>query len=251
MGNERGIHFMNGQRPCLITGASGNLGGAIARKLVALERSVALTHSPQGRPLEVLKSSEQVRWYGLDVRDAHDVGEVVAQVRKDFGAAPDLVYTAGITCDRSIVRMSTEDWASVIETNLSGAHHFVRALAQDLMTAADGRIIFIGSVAASKGTPGQSNYAAAKAGVEGLTRELAVELGRYQVTVNTVSPGLIESRMIETIPKEQLRRVLKSIPLRSMGKPSDVAEVVSFLLSAAARYITGQIIQVDGGLTAM
>jgi len=238
-------------RPCLITGANGNIGEAIALRLVSDGRPVALTHSPRGKPSPLLPDNgSTIRWYSLEVRDSANTDSVVECVKRDFGATPDLVYCAGITGDKAIQRITNDLWSSVIDINLSGAFYAVRALATGLMAAGDGRIVFIGSVSASKGNPGQLSYAASKGALEAMAREIAVELGRFQVTCNVVSPGLIEGRMIGEVPDKNIERVIKSSPLRQIGKPEDVANLVSFLVSAEGRYITGQTVQVDGGLTA-
>lgn len=240
------------KRPCLVVGASGNIGEEIAVRLLKSGRRVALTHSPRSGPsARIPADGENVRWYGVDVCDSADVVRLVQTVERDFGAAPDLVYSAGIVKDGSISLVSDEAWGSVIQTNLTGAFHFVRALSKSLMVVGDGRIVLIGSVTATKGNPGQLAYAAAKAGMEGMCRVIAVELGRFGVTCNVVSPGIIESRMIDETPAPAVQRLLKSTPLRSFGKPSDVAGLVGFLLGEEGRYITGQTIQIDGGMTAL
>lgn len=240
------------KRPCLVVGASGNIGEEIAVHILKSGRRVALTHSPRSGPSNrVPPDDEYARWYGVDVCDSADVARLVQTVEKDFGSAPDLVYCAGIVKDGSISLISDEAWNAVIQTNLTGAFHFVRALSKSLMVAGDGRIVLIGSVSATKGNPGQLSYAAAKAGMEGMCRVVAVELGRFGVTCNVVSPGVIESRMVDETPTPAIQRLLKSTPLRSFGTPSDVAGLVGFLLSAEGRYITGQTIQIDGGMTAL
>jgi len=240
------------KRPCLVVGASGNIGEEIAARLLQEGRRVALTHSPRSGPsVRVPADGENVRWYGVDVCDSAQAARLVETVESDFGSAPDLVYCAGIVKDGSISRISDEAWNAVIQTNLTGAFNFVRALSKSLMVAGDGRLVLIGSVSAAKGNPGQLSYAAAKAGMEGMCRVIAVELGRFGVTCNVVSPGVIESRMIDETPASSVQRLLKSTPLRSFGKPSDVAGMVGFLLSEQGRYITGQTIQIDGGMTAL
>ena len=240
------------KRPCLVVGASGNIGEEIAVHLVARGRPLALTHSPKSTPSErIPPNGNNIRWYGVDVRDGSGVTQLVQTVEKDFGAAPDLVYCAGIVKDGSISLISDETWSSVIQTNLTGAFHFVRAISRSLMVTGNGRIVLIGSVSATKGNPGQLSYAAAKGGMESMCRVIAVELGRFGVTCNVVSPGAIESRMVKGTPTPAVERLLKNTPLRKFGKPTDVAGMVDFLLSVNGQYITGQTIQVDGGMTAL
>lgn len=220
------------QRPCLVVGASGNIGEEIAARLLASGRRLALTHSINSSPSKRLPIDHtDLRWYGVDVNDSSGVQKLIKDVERDFGATPDLVYSAGIVRDGSVALLSNEVWDTVIATNLTGAFYFVRALARQLMVAGDGRIVLIGSVSATKGNPGQSCYAAAKGGLESLCRVIAVELGRFGVTCNLVSPGAIESRMVRGTPTPAVDRLLKNTPLRQFGKPEDVAGTVSFLLS--------------------
>ncbi len=237
-------------RPCLVIGASGDIGRAIARRLIEDGRKVALTHSLKGRPVQGLPSVEAARWYALDVRDPSQVDEIAKAVQVDFEGVPDLVYCAGITGDAVIQRVSNERWQEVIATNLSGAFYAIRSLASSLASVGNASIVLIGSVAASKGVPGQISYAAAKGAMEAMAREVAVELGRFDVRCNVVSPGFIEGKMISAIPASMLERSLKTSPLRRMGSAEEVASLVSFLIGPQGRYITGQTIQVDGGLTA-
>jgi 3-oxoacyl-[acyl-carrier protein] reductase len=243
-------------RPCLIVGASGNIGEEIAAELLASRRPLALTHSlanpePACRPGPLAQNGSSIRWYGVDVCDGGAVTRLVETVEQDFGAAPDLVYCAGIVRDGAIALISDESWHAVIQTNLTGAFHFVRAVSRPLMVAGNGRIVLIGSVSASKGNPGQLSYAAAKGALESMCRVIAVELGRFGVTCNVVSPGAIESRMVRDTPATAVQRLLKNTPLRTFGTPADVAGMVGFLLGESGRYVNGQTIQVDGGMTAL
>lgn len=234
-------------RPRLIVGASGNIGETIALKLSQLGYRLALTHSPRSAPTIDIPSAN---WYQVDVSNSSQVTELVAKIRNDFGACPDLIYCAGIVKDSAISITSDEIWHSVINANLNGAFYFVREIAKKIVMEDDGRIILIGSVSATKGNPGQLSYSASKGALESMCRVIATELGRYGVTCNVVSPGIIESQMIQDTPSKSVEMLLKKTPLRKIGKPEDIANLVDYLLKPEARYITGQVIQVDGGMSA-
>lgn len=241
----------NKQRPVLVVGASGNIGEAIALRLQRDGRPLALTHSPRGAPAAALPTDAATRWYDMEVRDSAAVASVVAKCTADFGAVPDLVYCAGVTEDRAISRITDDVWAKVLETNVHGAFYAVRAVVNGLMAAGDGRIVLIGSVVASKGNPGQLSYSASKGALEAMARQMAVELGRFGVTCNVVAPGFIKGRMADSVPSEMVARVVKGSPLRQLGEPTDVGNLVAMLMGEEGRYITGQTLHVDGGLTAM
>lgn len=238
-------------RPCLITGAAGDIGLAVAHRLRRDGRRLALTHSRRGRPAPGLEDDgDRVAWFEVDCSKAQDVQRMVAQTLSRFGAVPDLVYCAGVTRDAPLATLSDEAWHTVLDTNASGAFYAIRALARDLMATRTGRIVLIGSVSATKGTPGQVAYAASKGALEAMARQIAVEMGRFKVCCNVVSPGFIAGRMVEGMPAGVLEGRVKSSPLRTLGQPEEVAALVSYLLSPAGGYITGQTIQIDGGLTA-
>ncbi|MCH2111674.1 MAG: SDR family oxidoreductase, partial [Planctomycetes bacterium] len=165
------------------------------------------------------------------------------------GGIDGLVANAGITRDGLLMRMSEEDFDSVVQTNLGGSFHFLKAVTRPMMKARSGKVIFIGSVVASVGNPGQANYCAAKAGLHGLARSAAIELGGRGITVNVVAPGFIETDMTAEVPEGAQKAMLDKIALGRPGSPEDISGAVSFLLSPAGGYITGQVLLVDGGLS--
>jgi NAD(P)-dependent dehydrogenase (short-subunit alcohol dehydrogenase family) len=238
-------------RCCLVVGASGVIGKAIAIELLKSGRSVAMTHSIRSTaPLDIPGDGPATKWYAVDVCNSAAVNDLVSEVERDFGSPPDLVYCVGITRDKAISLLSDDDWFQVIQTNLTGAFNFARAVSRPLMEVGNGKLIFIGSVTGAKGNPGQIAYSAAKAGLEGMCRVIAVELGRFGIRCNVVSPGVIDSKMIDVAAAASINKLVKSTPLRRTGTPVEVARLVDFLLGDGGNYITGQTIHIDGGLTA-
>ncbi len=184
----------------------------------------------------------------LNVTDAERCAAVIDEIGKTWGAVGILVNNAGITQDQLAMRMKDEEWDSVIATNLSSVGRLSRAVLRGMMKAKTGRIINITSVVASSGNPGQMNYAAAKAGVEGMGRALAREIGSRNITVNSVAPGFIDTDMTKALGEEQHAALLTQIPLARLGKPEDIAAAVAFLASPQAAYITGTTLHVNGGM---
>jgi len=235
----------------VVTGGSRGLGQAIVQRLVCAGCDVLFTYSreseagPQsgahGGPGRVLSMQ-------ADVRDAAAALEVIHTACREFGGLHVLVNNAGIVRDRALPLMSDREWSDVLDTNLSGAFLYSKAVAGLFMRQMGGRIINITSISALRGTPGQCNYAASKAGMIGLTKAMARELGPFNVTVNAVAPGFIETRMLSHLTPQFKTKMTKQTPMGRFGCPEDVSGLVEFLASDAAGYITGQVIGVDGGL---
>jgi 3-oxoacyl-[acyl-carrier protein] reductase len=179
-----------------------------------------------------------------------DAQRVVDEVLKNFGKIDILINNAGITRDNLLLRMSEEDWDEVIETNLKGVFNFTKAVIKHMISQRSGKIINIASVVGLIGNPGQANYAASKAGIIGFTKALAKEVASRNIQVNVVAPGYVETEMTEKLSEEQKKRLFELIPAKRIAKPEEIAYVVKFLASPEADYITGQVIVVDGGLTA-
>jgi 3-oxoacyl-[acyl-carrier protein] reductase len=244
---------LSGQN-AIVTGASRGLGKAIALALAAAGAKVACV----ARNAEKLKeTADAIRAaggtadvYECDVGDAAGVERVVDGVIEKWEKLHILVNNAGITRDTLIPRMSDEDWDSVINTNLRGTFLFTRAATRPMMQSRYGRIINIASVSGTMGNPGQANYSASKAGIIGLTRTVAKELASRKITINAIAPGFIETEMTQAMGPVVLDEVKKRIPARRVGQPEDVAAAVLFLASGAAGYITGQVLTIDGGMTA-
>lgn len=239
-------------RVAIVTGASRGIGHAIAQRLGALGARVAATAtSPDGaeRAGEALRQAgAEARGYVLDVTDPEAIDSFVESAQNDLGAPGILVNNAGITRDGLLMRMKDEDWQAVIETNLSSVFRLTRAVARPMMKARTGRIVNIASVVGETGNAGQANYASAKAGILGLTRSAARELGPRGITVNAVAPGFIETDMTAELPEEQRQALLDQIPLGRLGDPSEVAEAVAFLAGPGADYVTGTTVHVNGGM---
>ena len=248
---------MTGQRPlqgevALVTGASRGIGRAIALELARQgARVVGTATSDAGAAgISSLLAAEGLSGRGvvLDVADATAIDAVLADVEKNDGPIGILVNNAGITRDTLLLRMKPEDWEAVINTNLSSVFHLCKGVLRGMMKARRGRIINIASVVGLTGNPGQANYCAAKAGIVGFTRSLAKEVGSRGITANVVAPGFIDTDMTRMLPEEQRTALAAQIPLGRLGTVDDIAAAVSFLASPQAAWITGETLNVNGGM---
>jgi len=236
----------------LVTGASRGIGAAIAETLGrqgALVVGTATTDTGAQAITERLQQSG-VQGCGvkLNVTDADSISQALAHIKERFGAPEVLVNNAGITKDNLLMRMSDDEWQAVLDTNLSAVFRLSKAVLRGMMKARWGRIINISSVVGAMGNPGQSNYAASKAGVAGFARSLAAEVGSRGITVNTVAPGFIDTDMTRDLPEAQSAELLSKIPLGRLGQPGEVAALVAFLASDAGGYISGETLHVNGGM---
>jgi 3-oxoacyl-[acyl-carrier protein] reductase len=235
----------------LVTGASRGIGAAIAMELAQRGLKVigtATTADGAARITATLAAFAGCKGVALDVNDAAAAEAQIDAVVKEYGALHVLVNNAGITRDTLAMRMKDDDWDAVLDTNLKAVFRMSRAVMRTMMKQRYGRIVNITSVVGASGNPGQANYAAAKAGVAGMTRALARELGSRGITVNCVAPGFIETDMTAALPEDQQKALLGQIPLGHLGKPADIAHAVAFLASPQAGYVTGQEMHVNGGM---
>lgn len=238
------------EKVVVVTGASRGIGKEIALAFAREGAKVACVATSLGGAQGTVDAiGESARAYACDVSDAAQVEALFEAVAKDLGTPAVLVNNAGITRDTLIVRMKDEDWDRVLAVNLKGAFLTTRAVTRAMMKARYGRIVNVSSIIGQTGAAGQANYAAAKAGLSGLTKSVAKELGGRGVTCNAVAPGFIETDMTEALPAEMKEHVLKTAPTGRLGSPADIAAAVLFLASEEAGYITGQTLTVDGGLT--
>ena len=237
----------------VITGAGRGIGKAIALRLASegatvavVSRTDANSQSTAGE-INALRP-DSARAYAIDVTNCDAVADLCSKMVKEFGKIHVLVNNAGITRDRLSMRMSEEDWDAVLNTNLKGAFHFIQGLERFMMKQHYGRIVNISSVSGLIGQAGQANYSASKAGLIGLTKALARELAGRNVTVNAVAPGFITTDMTDQLPDAMRAHVLSLIPLAKFGECEDIAAAVAFIASPEAKYITGQVLTVDGGM---
>jgi 3-oxoacyl-[acyl-carrier protein] reductase len=235
----------------LVTGASRGIGAAIALELAKRGMKVigtATTDEGAAKISNTLSSFPGCVGKNLNVTDAPAIEALIDSLVKEYGGLQVLVNNAGITRDMLAMRLKDDDWDAVLDTNLKAVFRMSRAVMRTMMKQRYGRIISITSVVGASGNAGQANYAAAKAGVAGMTRALARELGSRGITVNCIAPGFIETDMTANLPEEQQKTLLSQIPLGHLGKPQDIAHAVAFVASPEASYITGQEIHINGGM---
>ncbi|MBP6677536.1 MAG: 3-oxoacyl-ACP reductase FabG [Paracoccus sp.] len=236
-------------KKALVTGASGGIGGAVAEALHAAGATVALSGTREA-PLQELagKLGERAHVVTANLGDAAAVEALPKAASEAMGGIDILVNNAGITRDNLFMRMSDEEWAQVIEVNLTSSFRLCRAVLRGMMKARWGRIVNIGSVVGATGNPGQGNYAAAKAGLVGMSKSLAYEVASRGITVNCVAPGFIETAMTDKLNDEQKGKILTQIPAGRMGSAQEIAAAVLYLSSAEAGYVTGATLHVNGGM---
>ncbi len=238
----------------IVTGSARGIGRAIALKLaeaganIVVNDIAAAADSLEGVAAEIRALNRQALVVTADVSSSEDVARLIETAAGHFGRIDILVNNAGVTRDQILMRMSDEDWDTVLNIDLKSAFLCTRSVLRHMVRQRWGRIISISSVVGIIGNAGQANYASAKAGVIGLTKSIAKEVGSRGITANAIAPGFIETRMTEHLDEKQRQAILQRIPLGSIGTPRDVAEAVAFLASEEARYITGQVLNVDGGM---
>jgi 3-oxoacyl-[acyl-carrier protein] reductase len=229
-------------RSVLVTGGNRGIGLAIARAFADLGDKVAVTHRGSGPP-------DGLFGVRCDVTDSAAVDAAFAEVEAQHGPVQVLVSNAGVTADTLLLRMSEEQFTRVLDANLTGAYRVAKRAAGKMLRARNGRMIFISSVVAVTGSPGQVNYAASKAGLIGLARSVAHEFGSRGITANVVTPGFVETDMTAAIPEQRRAEILAQLPLHRFAAAAEVAAAVTFLASDAAAYITGAVLPVDGGMS--
>jgi 3-oxoacyl-[acyl-carrier protein] reductase len=243
--------MLNGQ-VAIVTGASRGIGACILEALARANATVIGTSTSANGAEAVSKVLADLGAKGagrvLDVRDSARCAELVDQAQQEFGPISILVNNAGVTRDNLLARMKDEEWDDIQATNLRSVFVLSRAVLRGMMKARTGRIVNVTSVVGFTGNPGQTNYAAAKAGMVGFSKSLAREVGSRNITVNCVAPGFIETDMTRALAAEQVKKLVENVPLGRLGRPDDVAQAVLFLCSPAAAYITGATLHVNGGM---
>lgn len=236
----------------LVTGASRGIGHAIALALAHAGATVVGTATTREGADKITHAFKHANVTGcgmvLNVADSASIEQVMTAIKESYGMPTILVNNAAVTQDNLFMRMKEEEWATVIETNLTSIFRVSKACIRDMLKARWGRIINVGSVVGTTGNAGQVNYASAKAGLIGFSKSLAQEIGSRDITVNVIAPGFIDTDMTRELPEEQRKLLLDKIPMQRMGKPEDIASAVVFLASDAAGYITGQTLHVNGGM---
>jgi acetoacetyl-CoA reductase len=245
---------MKAKRVAFVTGGMGGLGAAISRRLHDAGMAVAISHSTRNDHVATWLVTERdagrnFQAYEVDVSDFDSCEHCAQRVLEELGQVDVLVNNAGITRDMKFARMTKSDWDAVLRTNLDGLFNMTKPLLAGMVERNFGRIVNIGSVNGSRGSFGQTNYSAAKSGVHGFTKALALEVAKHGVTVNTVSPGYLATAMVEAVPKEIIEaNILPQIPVGRLGQPDEVAALIAFLCSDDAAFITGADIAINGGM---
>jgi len=240
------------EQVAIVTGASRGIGGGIAQALARANATVIGTSTSDKGAEAISKAIAEAGAKGagrvLDVRDAAQCAAFVDKVQEEFGAVAILVNNAGVTRDNLLARMKDEEWDEIQATNLRSVFVLSRAVLRGMMKARAGRIVNVSSVVGFTGNPGQTNYAAAKAGIVGFSKSLAREVGSRNITVNCVAPGFVETDMTRALAAEQVKKLVENVPLGRLGRIDDVAQAVLFLCSPGAAYITGATLHVNGGM---
>ncbi len=236
----------------LVTGASRGIGKAIATQLQSLGATVIGTatsvHGAEKISDYLMQGEVKGKGFVLNVTDDESIASIFKMIKDEYGAIDILVNNAGITRDNLFMRMKTDEWQDIIDTNLSSVFKISKAVIRPMMKNRTGRIINIGSVVGTMGNAGQVNYATAKAGLIGFTKSLAREVASRGITVNTVSPGFIDTDMTQSLTDEQKEAIFAQVPANRLGKPEEIANAVAFLASESAAYITGETLHVNGGM---
>lgn len=240
-------------RVAIVTGGTRGIGAAISHSLASAGAHVAAGYSKgkdsaEASAAKIRAAGGSVSTHQGRVDDFEDCKRVVDEVLKEFGRVDFLINNAGITMDKTLRKMSSEDWCTVINVNLSGAFNMTKAVLEHMIERGSGRVVNISSVIGETGNIGQANYAASKAGLFGFTKSLALELANKGVTANVVAPGFIATEMVSAMPEEALKKVVDKIPTKRLGKPEEIARVVKFLCEDDSAYITGAAFHVNGGL---
>ncbi len=245
---------MPANRVALVTGGMGGLGEAISRRLFDAGLTVVVSRSPHSTHASTWLDDERAAGrhfeaYEMDVGDFDSCARAATRILNEQGQLDVLINNAGITCDRSFVKMAKDDWDKVLRTNLDALFNVTKPFVPGMIERGFGRVINIGSVNGQRGAFGQTNYAAAKAGLHGFTKSLALEVAKRGVTVNTVSPGYLATKMVDAVPKDVLEaRILPQIPVGRLGRPEEIAALVVFLCGDDAGFITGADLAINGGM---